>query len=235
LQQAWSATDFGLAERLLTLKAPRIIEPMTSDNDSEQIILFNGVDLNGWDYSDDGNINWSVQNGSIVGKSVQPVLTSTYCLTKQHFTDFRLFVTVKLAESEMHSGIALWGHVPAPHHGSDHHTYAGHLVMFPSSWSMFDLLPDPVNAGQHVGRSMIFYDPGVARRVGHQHGWNELEILARGNRVQVVCNGSLIVDYVDDMGLDAPSRRRVGGPIGLQLHSNSVPQQVRLTHLSVLA
>jgi hypothetical protein len=135
---------------------------------SERIEPFNGVDLNGWDYSDDGNINWSVQNGSIVGKSVQPVLTSTYCLTKQHFTDFRLTITVKLTLSEVHSGISFWGYVPAPHHGSDHHTYAGHLAMFPSGWGMFDLLPDPVNAGGHIGRSMIFSDPGIAKEVGRQ-------------------------------------------------------------------
>jgi hypothetical protein len=75
----------------------------------------------------------------------------------------------------------------------------------------FDLLPSPEDAGAHIGRSMIFYDPGVrlhftlqrcdrtagacsaraqlhaqvARRVGKQHDWNELEILAQGNRLQV--------------------------------------------------
>lgn len=139
----------------------------------------------------------------IVGKSTEPVLTSTYCLTKRcapprwpsvpypnlcaaaavcclcpcvcpvlllasvclsvcapaydcvylqpcgsgvltgghapHvnslFTDFRLTCNVKLVQSEMHSGIAVWGEVPPLQHGEDH-TYAGHLVMFPSSWSL---------------------------------------------------------------------------------------------------
>ena len=51
------------------------------------------------------------------------------------FTDFRLTCNVKLVQSEMHSGIAVWGEVPPPQHGEDH-TYAGHLVMFPSSWSL---------------------------------------------------------------------------------------------------
>jgi hypothetical protein len=49
----------------------------------------------------------------------------------------------------------------------------------------------------------------------------------------VVCNGSLIVDYIDDAGLDAPSRHRTGGPIGLQLHSNSVPSQVEFKEILV--
>ena len=62
----------------------------------------------------------TIQDGVIVGKSTAPVVTSTYCLTKQHFTDFRLTCRVKLAESEMHSGISLWGHVPPPQHGEAH-------------------------------------------------------------------------------------------------------------------
>jgi hypothetical protein len=196
---------------------------------SETIEPFNGRNLEGWDYTDDdGNIHWSVQGDTIVAKSVQPVLTSTYCLTKQHFTDFRLTITVKLALSEVHSGISFWGYVPEPHHGSDHHTYAGHLVMFPSGWGMFDLLPDPVNAGKHIGRSMIFSDPGIAKEVGLQHDWNELEILAQGNRIRVVCNGTLIVDWRDP----DPWRIRAG-PIGLQLHSNPDPQEVRFKDMRI--
>jgi hypothetical protein len=69
-----------------------------------------------------------VQDGEIVARSVAPVVTSTYALTQEHFTDFRLTLQVKLVESEVHSGISLWGEVPTPHHGDDAHTYAGHLV-----------------------------------------------------------------------------------------------------------
>eukprot|EP01043_Picozoa_sp_COSAG02_P069752 COSAG02_NODE_12085_length_1600_cov_1.304464_1_plen_475_part_01 len=136
---------------------------------SQQLQLFNGENLDGWDFTDKF---WSVQDGAIVGKSWEPVVTSTYCLTKQHFTDFRLICKVKLQESEMHSGIAFWGHVPPPQHGESH-CYAGHLVMFPSNWSLYDLNPDPVNAGQHMivddppqGRQMIFPDPGIGKFVG---------------------------------------------------------------------
>ena len=100
----------------------------------EKVLPFNGDDLSGWDFTDEF---WSIRdagqgaNAIIVGKSNEPVLTSTYCLTKQHYTDFRMTCQVKLQESEMHSGISFWGHVPPPQHGEDH-TYAGHLVMFPS-------------------------------------------------------------------------------------------------------
>src|SRR5205807_51791 len=75
---------------------------------SETIKLFNGKDLDGWEgYKD----LWSVKDGAIVGKNTTPLKYSTYLLTKQKFTDFRLIFQTKLAESEMHSGVALWGEI----------------------------------------------------------------------------------------------------------------------------
>jgi len=54
---------------------------------------------------------WSVQDGVIVGKNTEPVKVSTYLLTKRKFSDFRLVFEFKLAKSEMHSGIAMWGRI----------------------------------------------------------------------------------------------------------------------------
>ena len=79
---------------------------------SETIKLFNGTDLDGWE--GDPNL-WSVKDGVIVGKNTDNVPVSTYLLTERKFRDFRLVFDFKLAESEMHSGIALWGRV-APEH-----------------------------------------------------------------------------------------------------------------------
>jgi len=120
---------------------------------SEVIRLFDGKDLEGWE----GNMElWSVQDvpaadmppkGSkriptvkaIVGKNTKEVPVSTYLLTKRKFTDFRLTATVKLKKwkSDMHSGIAFWGRKASEK--GDAHTYAGHLVMFPTGGGMFDL------------------------------------------------------------------------------------------------
>ena len=100
---------------------------------------------------------------------------------------------------------------------------------------MYDLNPDPNEAGAHMivedppqGRQMIFWDPGIAKLVGKQHDWNELEILAQGNRVQVACNGVQIVDWRD------PEPHRIkAGPIGLQLHSNDFPQEVQFKGIKI--
>src|SRR6266481_4269233 len=145
---------------------------------SETITLFNGKDLDGWEgYSH----LWSVEDGVIVGKNTEPIKVSTYLLTKRKFTDFRLTATVKLVKSEMHSGITFWGKT-----GPDvvpenlrkervQYTYGGHLVMFPSDWGMYDLF----------GRNGLPVDGKPAKKVGKQHDWNNLEILAQGNRVRV--------------------------------------------------
>lgn len=178
---------------------------------SETIKLFNGVNLDAWQGRRD---LWSVQDGTIVGKNTASVPVSTYLLTRDSYSDFRITATVKLVESEMHSGIAFWGRL-APEKG-DPYTYAGHLVMFPSNWGMYDL----------YGRNGLPVDSAPAKKVGKQHDWNDLEILAQGNRVRVAVNGSLVVDWRDPQ----PERIR-RGPIGLQLHANKVPQEVRFKDL----
>ncbi|HTU26559.1 MAG TPA: DUF1080 domain-containing protein [Pirellulales bacterium] len=180
---------------------------------SETIDLFNGKDLTGWT----GNPKyWSVVDGVIVGKNTDPVPVSTYLATDRKFNDFRLLATVKLVTSEMHSGIALWGRV-APDKG-DPFTYAGTLVMFPSGWGFFDL----------YGRNGLPVDGGPAKKVGKQHDWNDLEILAQGNRIRLVANGTLVADWVD------PERKELTeGPIGLQLHSNKEPQEVHFKGLKL--
>lgn len=178
---------------------------------SETIKLFNGKDLEGWE----GHAHyWSVKDGVIVGKSTEPVTVSTYLLTKQKYTDFRLTCTVKLVESEVHSGIALWGR-NAPERG-DPHTYQGHLVMFPSNWGLHDLFR----------RNGLGVDTAASKKAGKQHDWNDLEILAQANRIRLVVNGSFVLDWRDPQ-----PELIMEGPIGLQLHSNKVPQEVHFKDL----
>lgn len=179
--------------------------------ESERIELFDGKSIDGWD----GHKNlWSVKNGVIVGKNTEPVAVSTYLLTRRKFSDFHLAFSTRLVESEMHSGIAMWGEV-APSRG-DMYTYKGHLVMFPSGWGLYDL----------YGRAGLKVDTKPALKVNKQHDWNDIEIFAQGNRIRVVANGVLVVDWRDP----EPDRIKEG-PIGLQLHSNRVPQEVQFKGL----
>jgi hypothetical protein len=185
---------------------------------SETINLFTGKSLEGWEGYED---LWSVKDGAIVAKNLAPLKFSTYLLTKRRFSDFRLVLAAKLVDSEMHSGVAFWGEVrpsvsKEPQKDRTTYTYAGHLVMFPSGWGMYDLF----------GRNGLPVDGRPAKKVGKQHDWNEIEILAQGNRVRVAVNGRAVVDWRD------PEPNRIKeGPIGLQLHSNNVPQEIHFKGL----
>lgn len=191
-------------------KAPKI---PPKPGKTKTVEIFNGKDLTGWVGHDK---YWSVKDGVIIGKNTERVPVSTYLLTKQKFSDFRLVFEFKLAKSEMHSGIAMWGRV-APERG-DKYTYAGHLVMFPSGYGFYDL----------YGRNMIHRNSAKAKKVGKQHDWNKMEILAQGNRIRFVLNGVLISDWREPL-----PKRIKEAPIGLQLHSNRVPQEVQFKNLKL--
>ena len=91
-------------------------------------------------------------------------------------------------------------------------------VMFPSGWGMYDL----------YGRKLLPVDAAPAKKVGKQHEDNKLEILAQGNRVRVAVNGTQVIDWRDAL----PDRIKEG-PIGLQLHSNEVAQEVHFKDIVV--
>jgi Domain of Unknown Function (DUF1080) len=204
-------------------KAPPRDAPVVPSREgkSETIKLFDGKSLDGWEgYRD----LWSVKDGVIVARNDKPLKFSTYLLTKDKYTDFRLTFSAKLVESEMHSGVAFWGEVYPKADGKvqdpttdrSEYTYKGHLVMFPSNWGMYDLF----------GRNGLPVSGAPAKSVGKQHDWNDIEILAQGNRVRVAVNGTAVVDWRDP----EPDRIKAG-PIGLQLHSNTVPQEVQFKGL----
>ena len=203
---ALASGAFGADEKAAPVVPPR-------EGKMEKVSIFNGKDLKGWVGHEK---YWSVQDGVIVGKNTEPVPVSTYLLTERKFSDFRLVFDFMLAQSEMHSGIAMWGRL-APERG-DPYTYGGHLVMFPSNWGFYDL----------YGRNSFHTNAEAARAAGKQHDWNRLEILAQGNRIRFAVNGKLVSDWREP----EPDRIREA-PIGLQLHSNKEPQEVRFKGLSL--
>lgn len=180
--------------------------------------LFNGKDLEGWEgNTGEGGTQkyFMVQDGEIVARNEKenaPKI-SNYLLTKKNYRDFRLVFEGKLAESQMHSGIALWG--KKYDKNGEKNSYQGHLVMFPTHWGFWDL----------YRRNSIYKDDGRAQKADNK-GWNKMEILAIGHRIRLAVNGQEVADWED------PMPELCGeGPIGLQLHSNSVPQEVRFRGL----
>jgi hypothetical protein len=212
--------SFALVLADLALAGKSAPEVPPRQGKSETVKLFNGKDLDGWEgYTD----LWSVQDGVIVAKNDKPLKVSTYLFTKRNCSDFRLTFSAKLGEiNEMHSGVALWGKritapdkglKPAEEHGE--YTYQGHLVMFPSDWGLFDLYRRA--GGINVSKEIR----AVERKAGKQHDWNDMEILAQGNRIRLAVNGQQVLDWRE------PEPKMIAeGPIALQLHSNPKAQEV---------
>jgi hypothetical protein len=199
-------------------------EPASSDADwsasvkfpasEKPIRLFNGKDLDGWEGHKDKY--FTVKDGVIVARNEKdnapPV--STYLLTTKPYRNFRLVFEGKLVESGMHSGIAIWG--KKFEKDGEPFSYQGHLVMFPTHWGFYDL----------YRRNSIYQDDGRARKADNVGGWNKMEILAIGDRIRLAVNGKEVADWRD------PKPELIGeGPLGLQLHSNKVPQEVHFRGL----
>ena len=180
--------------------------------------LFNGRDFTGWE----GHIDpyWSIADGTIVASNdaSNPPKVSTYLLTTKPYRNFRLLLEGQLAESEMHSGVSLWG--KKFEHDGETSSYQGHLVMFPSGWGLYDLFRRQGLSGDQDGK---------AKAAGKQHDWNRMEILAIGSRIRLVVNGRFVFDWTDPT-----PELCVAGPIGLQLHSNTVPQKIQFRGLVVV-
>jgi hypothetical protein len=175
--------------------------------------LFNGKDTEGWEGHTDKY--FSVKDGIIIARNEKENApkVSTYLLTKKDYKNFRLVFEGKLAESNMHSGIAIWGKKYEV--DGEKNSYQGHLVMFPTHWGFWDL----------YRRNGIYQDDGRAQKADNKD-WNKMEILAIQPRIRLAVNGKLVADWTD------PKPELCGtGPLGLQLHSNTVAQEVRFRGL----
>ncbi|MBC8354577.1 MAG: DUF1080 domain-containing protein [Planctomycetes bacterium] len=176
--------------------------------------LFNGKDFAGWEGHTDKY--FSIKEGAIIAKNSaeNAPKVSTYLLTEKKYRNFRLVYEGKLAKSKMHSGIAIWG--KKFEKNDEPNSYQGHLVMFPSNWGFYDL----------YRRNSIYRDDGRAKKQDRVGDWNRMEILAIGNRIRFAVNGKEVADWEDPK-----PELCTEGPIGLQLHSNKVPQEVQFRGL----
>jgi hypothetical protein len=182
--------------------------------------LFNGKDFEGWEGNTGENGTpkyFTIKEGVIIARNEadNAPKVSNYLHTKKHYHNFRLVFEGKLAESKMHSGIALWG--KKYEKDGQPYSYQGHLVMFPAGWGFYDLYRR-MGVGMHK-------DDGRAKKADNGD-WNKMEILATGHRIRLAVNGQLVADWED------PQPDLCGeGPISLQLHSNSVAQEVQFRGL----
>ena len=179
--------------------------------ESVRKVLFDGKTLTGWQ----GNLDWwSVAGNAIVGKFHDKVPTS-FLFTTDSFSDFRLTLSSLMVESDNHAGVCFWGKI-VERNGNRWYTDAP-LVVFPNP-SMWDYA-----AAQGI---RVFKHP--VGKVTSQHEWLQVEILAQGNRVRTALNGVEVMEW-----REANPARLTPGPIGIQLHAWTGPQEVRYKDIVV--
>ncbi len=175
---------------------------------TERVDYSHAENFDGWDADP---AYWTVKDGMFTAKGEK--VQSNFLLTKKTYTDFRLTLSARMIMSETHAGIVLWGAQTVTRNGRNKWSYKGPLLMFPNLglWDYRTLKSIPIDP---VGKVL-------SRKLAGPHDWVKVEILAQGNRVRVAFNGQQVLDWREP----DPSLLK-DGPIGLQLHGHTPPQEV---------
>ncbi|MCB1080019.1 MAG: DUF1080 domain-containing protein, partial [Verrucomicrobiae bacterium] len=144
--------------------------------------------------------------------------------SKKAYRNFRLLFEVKQTvspeHSTMHSAVGILGE-KMEDKGGNAFGFRGPLVMFCHDWGIWDA--NRRNRIEPAGQKGALRIP--AEKTGD---WNLIEIVAIGDRIRGVANGTLVFDFTDQPGMLKAS------PLGLQLHANQKPQEYRFRGLVVV-
>jgi quinoprotein glucose dehydrogenase len=178
--------------------------------------LFDGATLNGWVHLN-GSHNYTVEDGSIVGRTVPGSVNSFLCTTRE-FADFDLELEVAV-DDVTNSGIQFRSKVRDVTVGEDWSLTAGR-VNGPQAEIRRNQGPGVPTTGMFYGEALGtgWLSSQDKLSAGHDHfqneGWNQLRIVAEGPRMRTWVNGQLVDDIIrEDVYKTHPS-----GFIGLQVH-----------------
>ena len=172
--------------------------------------LFNGQTLDGW-VQRNGTANYRVQDGTIVGKTMEGSPNSFLC-TEELYGDFELELEVKVA-NELNSGIQIRSRQKGPEDGNDVGRVFGPQVEIEASGE--NGAEAGYVYGESTGRGWLTPE---SRLIPHKHfkdgEWNKFRIVAKGPRIQTWINGHPIEDLTDEEAFKTHPK----GFISLQVH-----------------
>ena len=159
-------------------------------------LLFNGRDLKGWEGDP---ALWSVAGGVLIGSTDgHPIKRNTFLITKEKFSDFVLKAEIKLRNHN--SGIQFRSQAQPDWVVAGYQADAAE-----GNWwgSLYD----------ERGKRGVIADgwKGKGQTVVKAADWNQYEITARGNHIQLKLNGLVTAELDDDQARE--------GIIALQLHA----------------
>ena len=211
--------------------------------------LFNGKDLTGW-VQKGGNARYFVEDGCIVGETVNEAKRNSFLCTEKTFCDFVLELDFKV-DAELNSGVQFRSDTRPGRGGGE--VVFGYQVEIDASEKPFEPNPDkgrPANLDENgspvpPGRPRLWtggiYDEGrrgwlyslhkdpKARAALKQNQWNHLRIEAIGDSIKTWVNGVAAANLKDsETGC---------GLIGMQVHRLKKPLpkplQVRFRNIRI--
>ncbi|MBI3694428.1 MAG: DUF1080 domain-containing protein [Acidobacteria bacterium] len=178
------------------------------DKKEGYILLFNGKDLTGWEGEP---ALWSVKDGVLVGSTEgHPLQHNTFLITKDSYSDFVLKLEIKLRNHN--SGIQFRSKRAPEYVVSGYQADAAEGNWWGSLY-------------EERGRGVLVNGwKGKGEKVVKASDWNQYEITARGNHIQLKLNGLVTAELDDDKARD--------GIIALQLHQGP-PMQVEFRNMKL--
>lgn len=171
--------------------------------------LFNGRDLSGWIVPEDPDL-FTVEDGEIVGRTRGDLTINQFLVAEKPYRDFHLKAKVKLIRGN--SGIQFRSKL------LDGGAVAGPQADVAAEyWGLLY---------EERGRGILErYPEDKAREIVKPNDWNEFEIIAEGDHVQIFLNGTKVIDRTDPEF--APE-----GVIALQVHVGP-PMEVRFKDIAI--
>lgn len=210
------------------------IEPLAPDDDAGFTDIFDGQTLKGWDGNPDF---WRVADGVIVGESTaeKPLKVNTFLIWRigqpkdfELKLDYRINATnsgVQYRSVEL-TDVGKWVLKGYQADIDFQNTYTGQL--YEERGRGFLALRGQMTHLQ-AGRKQLIANLNSGEELKNlikSNDWNQLHIIARGNRLTHILNGHLMAEAIDD---DAQNRA-LGGLLGFQMHVGP-PMKVEFRHI----
>ncbi len=172
--------------------------------------LFDGKTFNGW--QGDINNTWRVENGAIVGGSLEKTVPQNdFLCTAKMYDNFILKLKVKLTGNEgfINSGIQFRS-IRASNPANE-------MIGYQADWGKdyWASLYDESRRNKTIAKP----DSAQVLKWIKINDWNDYEIKAEGKRIRLYINGHQTLDYTE---LDANIPQ--SGLIGLQIHGGGKAQ-----------
>jgi hypothetical protein len=210
-------------------------------------VIFNGTDLSGWD--GDSRL-WTVKEGVIHGETTadRPAKGNTFIVWKEgQLKDFDLRLSFRcnasnnsgiqyrskhITEGKVNNSWVVRGYQHELRNELKLPNVAGFIYDEGGKRGRLCLVGERATwetDGKHV-IAVDLIDQAGWDKLFHLDGWNDVVIMARGNRIQHYMNGTLIVDFTDNDPQFALSE----GILALQLHAGK-PMWVEFKNIRIKA